>query len=235
MTTGVLILGGAVLFWATETPARWTKRYEVRMDQQVLVKSVPDRMSAMPVGERWWSALFLSVTPRTAGFGTVLTDEQSLSPATHYLLCLFMFIGGSPASAAGGIKTVTFAVLLAAIAASLRGRNRVEAFGRAIPGAVVTHAFVITSLMFGMVFLVTWLLCYFESHSLREILFETVSASSNAGLSTGITPNLTKAGRLLIVLCMFAGRIGPLSLLLSLAGLARTTGGDYPEERVTIG
>lgn len=234
-TTGMLILGGAGLFWITETPARWTKQYKVRMDQQVLVTHVPDRMATMPPGERWWSALFLSVTSRTGGFRTVLADEQSLSSATHYLLCLLMFIGGSPASAAGGLKTVTFAVLLMAIVAALRGRDRVQALGRTLPTAVVNHAFVVASLMFAMVFAVTWLLCYLDSHSLRQILFETISASGNVGLSTGITPNLTKIGRVLLVLCMFAGRVGPLTLAMVLAGPSRPTDQDCPVEQPIIG
>jgi trk system potassium uptake protein TrkH len=234
-TTAVLILGSTVLFWIMETPAKWTRRYEVRMDRQVLVQNVPDRMSSMPAGERFWAALFLSVTPRTAGFNTVLMDEQSLSLATHYLLCLLMFIGGSPASTAGGIKTVTFAVLIAAIAAVLRGRDRVEGFRRTISDAVVGRAFVVTALMFGMVFVVTWLLCYFESHSLLQLLFETISASGTVGLSTGITPNLTKIGRILIILCMFAGRVGPLTVLMALAGRARRAHYEYPEEQPIIG
>ncbi len=235
VTSAGLILGGAVLLWVLETPARWTKRYEVRMDRQVLVKTAPDCMSSMSAGERAWAALFLAVTPRTAGFTTVRTDEESLSPATHYLLCLLMFIGGSPASTAGGIKTVTFAVLLASVAAVLRGRDHVEAFRRSISPAVVGRAFVVTALMFGMVFLVTWLLCYFESHSLLQLLFETISASGTVGLSTGITPNLTKIGRILIILCMFAGRVGPLTLLVALAGRARRAGYEYPEEQPIIG
>jgi len=205
------------------------------MDRQVLVKTAPDCMSSMSAGERAWAALFLAVTPRTAGFTTVRTDEESLSPATHYLLCLLMFIGGSPASTAGGIKTVTFAVLLASVAAVLRGRDHVEAFRRSISPAVVGRAFVVTALMFGMVFLVTWLLCYFESHSLLQLLFETISASGTVGLSTGITPNLTKTGRILIILCMFAGRVGPLTLLVALAGRARRAGYEYPEEQPIIG
>lgn len=234
-TTLVLILGGAVLLWFLETPAKWTKRYEVRLGETIIIQHAPDQMCSMTPGERWWAALFLSVTPRTAGFNTCRMDEQSLSSATHYLLCLLMFVGGSPASTAGGIKTVTFAVLVLAVRATLRGRRNAEAFRRTISLAVVERAFVVTALMFAMVFLVTWLLCYVESRSLLALLFETVSASGTVGLSTGITPSLTKAGRLLIIVCMFAGRVGPLTLLVALAGRTRAARYDYPEEEPIIG
>ena len=234
-TTAVLIFGGAALFFTLETPTRWNKRHAVRMDRTVVVPSVPDRMCALPPGPRALSALFLSVTPRTAGFNTVRMDEQSLSPATHYLLCMLMIVGGSPASTAGGIKTVTFLVLVAAVRSVLHGRRRTEAFRRTIPAAVVERAFVVAVLMLGMVFLVTWLLCYFEPHSMLSLLFETCSASGTVGLSTGITPNLTRIGRVLIMLCMLAGRVGPLTLLVALAGRERQADFEYPEEQPLIG
>jgi len=234
-TTLALIAGGASLLWLLETPSRWSKRHTVRMDRYVLVADVPDRMCSMQAGERAWAALFLSVTSRTAGFSTVLTDEQSLAPATHLLLCLLMVVGGSPASTAGGIKTVTFAVLVLGVCAALRGRTATVAFGRTIPRSVTRVALVVGTMMLAMVFLVTWLLCYFEPHSFLALLMETASASGTAGLSAGITPNLTKPGRVLIILCMFAGRIGPLAMLLTLAGRREQAGPKHPEESPIVG
>ncbi len=234
-TTAVLILVGTVLLWVSETPAKSTKRYEIRLGEQVMVKHYPDRMRSMTTRERWAAALFLSVSARTGGFSPALTDEESLWPATHALLCLLMFVGGSPASTAGGIRTVTFAVLLLAVWAALRGRERPSAFGRTIPAAAVRGGLALAGLMAALVLVVTWLLCYIEPHSFGALLLETVSATSNAGLSTGITPTLTKAGRLLLIACMFVGRLLPPLLLVSLAGQARSSLPTPPEEDLIVG
>ncbi|MBN1491777.1 MAG: hypothetical protein JXA69_17825 [Phycisphaerae bacterium] len=234
-TSVLLIIGGAVLLWFAETPTRWNKQHRTRMNDVVEVKATPDCMSAMPADERLAAAVFQSITARTAGFNTVPMDERSISPASHFLLCLLMFIGGSPASTAGGIKTVALAVLFVAVRSTLRGRPGPEAFRRSIAQPIVARVAVITVLMFAMVSLVTVLLCYFENASLRQLVFETISASGTVGLSTGITPSLTRAGRLLIILAMFAGRIGPLTLLVALARRQRSVRYDYPEEQPIIG
>ncbi len=184
---------------------------------------------------RFLDALFLSVTCRTAGFNTVLMDSESLSPGTHFLSGILMFIGGSPASTAGGIKTVGLAVLLLGVWSTLRGRRNVEAFGRTIPDIVVRRAAVVTVLMFATVALSTVVLCYTESTSLREAWFESVSACGTVGLSTGLTPDLTVTGRLVIMIAMFAGRLGPLTVLIALAGSTRTSCYDFPTEHVGIG
>ncbi len=212
-TTLALLVVAPVLLWVAETPTRWTKHYEVRMNSEVMVKASSDRMSALPARERWWAALFLAATPRTTGLQTVRTDESSLSGATRCLLMVLMFIGGGPASTAGGVKVVAFAVLLLAVRAALRGDREIRVWGRTIPWECARHAFVVTSLMAGMIVAAACLLGYFESHPLSALLFEAASASSNAGLSTGITPNLTKFGRIVLMLCMLAGRIGPVILI----------------------
>lgn len=235
LTTGGLIVGGALLIWITETPAPWTRYHRVRMDGKVEVQPAKDCMAAMPAGERALSALFLSVTSRTAGFNTVRMDEDALSPATHYLVALLMFIGGSPASTAGGIKTVTLIVLLAAIRSTLRGRQETEVFRRSVSLGIVRRAAVIFMLMAAMVFTSTFLLCYVENRTLRSLLFETISASGTVGLSTGVTPSLTRFGKFVIMLTMFAGRVGPLTLLVALSGRLRPARYDYPEEQPIIG
>ena len=179
--------------------------------------------------------LFLSVTCRTAGFNTVKMDTDSMSTASHFLTCILMFIGGSPASTAGGIKTVALAVLLLGLWATIRGRSKVEVWGRTIPEATVRRAAVIVVAMFGFVSLVTLALAFAEPITLREALFESVSACGTVGLSTGVTPGLTVAGRVVIIVAMFAGRLGPLTLMLALAGKAKPSAYDYPEEQVGIG
>jgi len=193
----------------------------------------------MMAGEKgygiWLDALFYSVTCRTAGFNTVSMDASSLSPASHLLGAILMFIGGSPASTAGGIKTVSLTVLLLEIWATMRGREEVEAFGRTIPAEVARRAGVIVALMITMVCAVTLLLCFVERAPLLDSLFETVSAAGTVGLSMGLTPELTPFGRVLIMLAMFTGRLGPVTMLAALTSRSKPVRYAYPTEPVSIG
>jgi len=178
---------------------------------------------------------FQSVTFRTAGFNTV--DHGALGPATKLFAAALMFIGASPGSTGGGVKTTCFALTLLVLFATLRGRNRVEVFGRTIPGASINRALAI--LFLGMVVLMTStiLLVLFERQPERFLdhLYEASSAFGTVGVSTGITPQLTPYSKLVIVATMFLGRVGPLTLLMALAGESRTERYDFPQERVTLG
>ncbi len=194
-----------------------------------------DALSSMPFAGRLLDALFLSVTCRTAGFNTVAMDADSLSPGSHMLAAILMFVGGSPGSTAGGVKTAALFVLLSSVVALLRGRDRVEAFGRTVPERVVRRAAVVAVVMFALVGVITLLLCLTESVSLRAAMFEAVSACGTVGLSMGLTPELTMPGRIVIMLAMFAGRLGPLTLLVALAGEGPQARYDYPAEEVGIG
>jgi trk system potassium uptake protein TrkH len=235
VTTVVLLILGTVTIALAETPSRISEQHRVRMDGSIEVERTPDAMYAMGSGERWLSALFTSVTARTAGFTVVRTDEQAMSSTSHLLLCLLMFIGGSPGSCAGGIKTVVFAMLILGIRAALRGREDVEAFHRTIAFSVVRQSAAIMMMMGLLVLVITTLLSYFEAASLRSLLFETISASGTVGLTTGITHGLTRVGKVLIIVAMFAGRIGPLTLLVALAGREDRARYAYPQERPIIG
>ncbi len=192
-------------------------------------------MSEASLPQRFLDSFFYAVTCRTAGFNTVSTDVHSMSPASHLLAGILMFIGGSPASTAGGVKTVALAVLLIGVWSTLRGRTKVEALGRTIPDTIVRRAAVIVIVMFGAISAVTLLICVTEQVSLREALFETVSACGTVGLSTGLTPDLTLGGRVIIMVAMFAGRLGPLTVLIALAGRTRAVQYEYPTEQVGIG
>lgn len=183
----------------------------------------------------WLDAFFYSVTCRTAGFNTVRMDADALTPASHLLGAVLMFIGGSPGSTAGGIKTVGLAVLLLDIWATLRGRQHVEVFHRTIPTAVVRRCAVIIVVMFGLVGAASMTLCASEHVSLRVAAFEAVSAAGTVGLSMGLTPDLTVLGRIVIMAVMFAGRLGPLTVLIALAGRTDSVRYQYPEEPVDIG
>jgi trk system potassium uptake protein TrkH len=162
-------------------------------------------------------------------------DVDSMSPASHFLLCLLMFIGGSPASTAGGAKTVGIAVLVLGVYSTLRHRPDVECAGRTIPLVVMRRASVVVMLMLAVVALVTLALCYTESASLQRVSFEAVSACATVGLTTGLTDELTEAGRVIIILAMFVGRLGPLTVLIALAGREAPGRYEYPEEAPIIG
>jgi trk system potassium uptake protein TrkH len=173
------------------------------------------------------------VTTRTAGFNTI--PIASLSTITLTIIILLMFIGASPGSTGGGIKTSTFAILLLSLGNILRGKENIEVFRRKIPSSIVYKAMalvVATLLMLVSIFL---LLLAFEKHPFLPLLFESVSAFGTVGLSTGITPDLTIVGKLLIIILMYGGRIGPLTLGFALTRVLRRGKVEYPEARVMIG
>ncbi|HOQ05276.1 MAG TPA: potassium transporter TrkG [Anaerohalosphaeraceae bacterium] len=182
------------------------------------------------------TAFFHSVSARTAGFNTV--DIASLSEASRFILIVLMFIGGSPGSTAGGIKTVTFAVVVMIAWASFRKRRDVEMFRRSIRLLIVGRAVTVVFL-FGLTLLTATLgLAITERHShfaFLDLLFEAASALATVGLSTGITPSLTAAGKWIIIFTMLIGRLGPLTLLAGLTHEIKPAGFDYPSEPVVVG
>ncbi|MEA2012241.1 MAG: TrkH family potassium uptake protein [Verrucomicrobiota bacterium] len=180
-----------------------------------------------------FSVAFLSVTPRTAGFNTVPTS--ALKDSTLFLLMLFMFIGASPGSTGGGIKTSTFGVLLLAVKQTLMGKKDIELEKRRLEENIVMKCLAITLLATGLVFFISICLTTSENMKFLPILFETVSAFGTVGLSTGITSELSSFGKVLITLTMFAGRVGPLTLVLSFSQLQTQPKIRYPVEKIMIG
>ncbi len=182
------------------------------------------------------TAFFQSVTARTAGFNTV--DIAALSAPSKMLLIILMLIGGSPGGTAGGIKTVTFAILIMAVYATTRRRAEVELFKRSVPLSAVGNALTVI-LMFAMVFLTSaFLLSITERHNgfdFLDIMFETASALGTVGLSTGITSSLTTAGKIIIIITMLIGRLGPLTLLAALTFNIKPARFNYPTEPVVVG
>jgi trk system potassium uptake protein TrkH len=181
-------------------------------------------------------ALFQSITARTAGFNTV--DIGSLSAPSLFILTLLMLIGGSPGSAAGGIKTIAVAILVMSAYTTLLKRSEVEISNRSVPLVAVGRAITIVLLFLLALFAVTLLLCITERHSsftMSQLFFEAASALASAGLSTGITSSLTIAGKLLIILSMIIGRLGPLTLLTSLTLNMKPARYSYPEEPIMVG
>jgi len=181
-------------------------------------------------------ALFQSITARTAGFNTI--DISSLSASSKFVLILLMFIGGSPGSTAGGIKTVTLAVVIMTAVAALRKRQEVEMFKRSIRIVVVGKAITVTLLFAVVLFVATLALSITESangFTMSEIMFEAGSALGTVGLTTGITPFLTTAGKLIIIAVIFIGRLGPLTLLAVLTFNLKPAKYNYPDEAIIVG
>ncbi len=190
-------------------------------------------------------ALFQSVTARTAGFNTV--DFTKVTHLGIILITALMFIGGSPGSAAGGIKTTTFAIIISTLFGHLRNpeKHDVEMFRRRIPPFVVSRAFVIFILASLAVVSVTVILTVTERRNMNmwppgqesshRLLFEVVSAMGTVGLSTGITSLLSIPGKLMITLTMFIGRLGPLTVGLALVQRKKRAAYRYPEERMMVG
>ena len=181
-------------------------------------------------------ALFQSVTARTAGFNTV--DIDKLSPASQFILILLMFVGGSPGSTAGGIKTVTLAVVLVTAVAALRKRNEVEMFRRSIKIVIVGRAITVTLLFVAVLFTAGLALTITEHDNgfeMSQIFFEASSALGTVGLTTGITPGLTTAGKLIIIATMLIGRLGPLTLLAALTFNIKPAKYNYADEAIIVG
>jgi trk system potassium uptake protein TrkH len=187
----------------------------------------------MPLGQRLLNAFFTGVTPRSGGFNSV--DTSALTENGLFLLIALMFVGGAAGSTAGGIKVQTFSVLFFAIATTIRGGADVEAFGRRVPNREVLRAIAVALLSLAVVFVVAFALTLTEQARFLSLLFETFSAAGTVGLSTGITPDLSVAGRAIVALTVFAGRLGPLTLVLALAARERHTRYRWPEEGVKIG
>jgi trk system potassium uptake protein TrkH len=176
----------------------------------------PGTLGMLETGERWLAAWFQAVTPRTAGFNTL--DTAALTMPTTLMIMLLMFVGAGSNSTASGIKVSTLMVVLLSTRAFLRGRHQVTAFGRAIPREAVFRAHVVTILSMMLVMLSLFLFAVIESHlDFFDIAFEAFSAFGTVGLSRGITAELSQPSGVLLMMLMFAGRIGPLALAFALA------------------
>jgi trk system potassium uptake protein TrkH len=183
--------------------------------------------------DRLTNAWFQSVTLRTAGFNSVAFE--ALSPATLALMMVWMFIGGSPGSTAGGIKTTTAAVLLLAALAAIRGREQAAAFGRRVPHSSVYRAAAIGTLGAGTVLGGVIALLLTQDIAPGAVLFEVVSATGTVGLSLGATAELDGLGKLVVMGCMFMGRVGPLTAFMLLSRRSGSESWRIPEEGVDVG
>lgn len=211
--TGIMLLSGAVLFFVLE--------YD-------------NVLKDYSLGGKLVASFFQSATTRTAGFNTVNTAALTLP--TLLVFMLFMFIGASPGSTGGGIKTTTFAIALKAAWTNLRGKEHVEMFKRNIRWASVNKTYAIISLSLTFLFVFTILLLITNpGFTFHEILFEQISAMGTVGLSLGITGELSAAGKFILVVSMFIGRIGSLTMGIILSRRVTSKNYRYPNARLMIG
>ncbi len=213
VTTAILLAGGSLFFFALERN---------------------NLMVGMRPGEMFWTSLFQSATARTAGFNT--TDTAALTDGSKLLTIILMFIGGSPGSTAGGIKTTTLAVLLLSARASIRQTVGVEIYNRRLDDEAVRQAglILIINLALSMA-AAMWMVLAQPELAMSDVLFETFSAIGTAGMSTGTTRELLLASRVPLIILMFCGRVGSLSSALAFTQSKKKPPVMQPVEKITVG
>jgi len=191
-------------------------------------------MSGYSLRGKVLSSVFQVVTARTAGFNTV--DLAAFGPDSVFLLMLLMFIGASPGSTGGGVKTTTVGVILAFLRSKIRGRDSSGLFRRTLPAAGMTKAYTVISLAIGLVFLSSFVILLDQPGlGLQGVLFEVFSAFGTVGLSLGITAKLSVLSKVMLILTMYIGRVGPVTLLFAFSRYRAAGRYEYAEESVMIG
>jgi len=196
----------------------------------------PETLGNLPLTGKLMAGFFQSTTTRTAGFNTIALDQ--MNDASKLLTMILMFIGGSPASTAGGIKTATLGVIIFTVISVIRGKEETELFRKRISRDIVNRAITVSFISLTLVMFVTAILTITETgFSFLDILFESTSAFGTVGLSLGITSQLSPLGRLVITFLMFAGRVGPITIVFALARSQRKYKGiiKYPEGKILVG
>lgn len=199
----------------------------------VLEWNNPATLGHLPWGEKLLAGFFQSVQTRTAGFNSV--DIGAMHPATWIGMDILMFIGTGPAGTGGGIKVTTFAVLFFILWAEVRGDTAVHIFGKRLARSVHRQAISVALLAIGLVITATTLIVLISPYSLDEVLFEVISAFATVGLTTGITPTLDPISQVVLCVCMYLGRLGPITFASALALRNRTRLYELPKERPIIG
>jgi trk system potassium uptake protein len=193
----------------------------------------PATLGGLSGGAKVFTAIFTAATPRTAGFSVLNTAY--LGYPTILILLALMFIGASPTSTGGGVKTTTFGVIFITLINMIRGREEPVVYNRQISISQVMKALSIVSASIALIFLSTFVMSLFEDLEFSALLFEAFSAFGTVGLSRGITPDLSSASKVALIITMFGGRIGPLTLLVALARQHKEEVLQYPKEQLLIG
>jgi trk system potassium uptake protein TrkH len=251
LTTAVLIILGGISYLVIVDLLATRNLGKLSLDSKLVLSSTifllvlgtgvllltdfsnPDTIGSLSTPAKLLNAFFQSVTTRTAGFSTI--NMASVADYTLFFIMLLMFVGGASGSTAGGIKVNTFGMLIATIWSTIRGREHAGAFGREFTQQQINRALAVAMLSIGIVSIAVLMLTVTEQFRFLNLLFETFSAFGTVGLSAGITPDLSMAGKFIITITMFAGRLGPLTLALALTQRQRPAQYRYPEETIRIG
>ncbi len=215
-TTLILILFGAILTFAIE--------YDN-----------PNTIGNMSFGNKVLTSFFQSVSTRTAGFATI--PQQNFEQGSSFLYLILMFIGGSPSGTAGGIKTVTIAVLILAMWSSIRNKQDVEVYHRRITDNYVKKAATVAGISILVLFTSTLLLTITEQADFLDIIYESTSAIATVGLTRGITTELSELGKIIIIVTMYLGRIGPITMALAFNARKKTCSNSrkLPADKILVG
>lgn len=251
ITIAGLILVGGIGFLVWEDALRWKwhiSRYRLH-SKVVLAAAVAlvaggtlfmflfeygkPSMEGKNLGEQILCSFFQAVTPRTAGFNTM--DLNQLSPSSQMLMVCLMFIGGSPGSTAGGIKTTTMTILLLTIWTELKKRKDVELFKRRVEGEVIRHAACILMFYGSLAFVSSMIICAVEGIGAKEVIFEVVSALCTVGLSLGITAEVGVLSHVILILLMFIGRVGGITILIAFSSRLSAIPSKLPAEKIAVG
>ena len=251
LTTAVLIILGGISFLVVADILRKRKWLRLTLDTRLVITMTgilliggtiviliseynnPATLGGMPVPEKLMNAFFQAVTSRTAGFCTFST--AAIHDYALFFTMLLMFIGGASGSTAGGIKVNTAGALLGTTWSAIRGSEHVRMFNRELIITQIYRALAVIIVSLITIAVVVFTLTLTENQPFLDLLFETFSAFGTVGLSTGITPFLTIAGRIIITFTMFIGRLGPLALVLALVQRQKTAHFRYPAESIRIG
>lgn len=190
-------------------------------------------MKGYSLYSRLMASWFQSVTCRTAGFNTI--DQSQISNSTSLVSMILMFIGASPGSTGGGIKTTTFALLLLSIISLIKGQFEISIFKRKISANSIRESTGLITLSLVSIFIIVYVIMLIDSFPFEKVLFEAISAFGTVGLSTGITPFLSTISKFLIIMLMYIGRVGPLTVLFALSLRKKVLRYTYAEERIAIG
>lgn len=212
VTSAVLLFGGAILFLIFEWNATG---------------------KGLPFGEKLLTALFASMTTRTAGFNTV--DIASMSEGSKLLSIMLMVVGGSPGSTAGGVKTTSIAVIVLYALAGFRGKRKPTAFGRSISSDLFRKSCIVLFFNAGLALMAALIISGLQNFDLVDVLFETFSAVGTVGMTVGITRDLLPISSYVIALLMFMGRVGSVSFAVALLEKKAKPRVTYPEEEVIVG
>lgn len=210
----ILTFGGMILFF-------------------ILEYSNPNTIGDLNIFQKVLASYFQSVTLRTAGFNTVPLGD--LRSSTIFISCILMFIGASPGSTGGGIKTTTFGVIMFYVIGIAKKRENIEVFNRRIDWEILNRALAILVIAITYVAFIITCILVIDNFSMEQVVFEVISAFGTVGLTLGITPNLSVISKLLIIITMFVGRLGPLTFALAIGESKKKAISKYPKENILVG